>query len=497
MDTILYNKLNQLYHNDLKKLTEVEVSQLSKIVNSGVKITGIKVQIRNKTYFLNELRIEEGTFPINISFPFLRKLIYRNGVIPKTGFFFPKLNELELVNTTVLPDLSYFFNNYKHEILVKLRLSDCGLETLPDLSGVKALWHLDLAYNKFTSLDGFERLKSCANLQEIFLINNEITDLCEFEPLSHLSRLNDVNLGYNRLKHLNITHNVPKLNQLILNNNQINQIVAVRNLPELRYLGLSKNKIESLNFKNFGNLPKFREINVRENPIQSITGIETLNKFDFSKIFIYNGDFDFSEAQLKEFINYLKSIGWGYEWKISSSVIYKTPPPQAEVIINQYLTLRLERWGSEGKGKLEVNLYVVGDVFNQCTALLINIPKNEVHTIENINSIDEAGELFSDSQAIDNENGLVVDIPIKTQFWGHASNLQAWVENDYDTRLLHRNIAFPLLKKLTEIGDPMAKRVFKEEIAKRYASGHPAVVEFLKIEGYLKLLSSEELASIE
>ena len=60
-----------------------------------------------------------------------------------------------------------------------------------------------------------------------------------------------------------------------------------------------------------------------------------------------------------------------------------------------------------------------------------------------------------------------------------------------------RNFAFPLLKKLTEIGDSIAKRVFKKEIAKRYASGHPAVIEFLEIEGYLKMLSSEELASIK
>ena len=92
---------------------------------------------------------------------------------------------------------------------------------------------------------------------------------------------------------------------------------------------------------------------------------------------------------------------------------------------------------------------------------------------------------------------LIVDIPKETQFWGHASNLQAWVENNYDTRLLHRNIAFPLLQRLTNTGDPIAKKVFKEEIAKRYASGHPTVREFLKVEGYLKYLSEEELSSIE
>ena len=487
MDTILYNKLNPLYHNDLKKLTEVELNQLSKIVNSGIKINYIKIKKIKDRYFLNKLSIEDGTFPIHISFPFLEELIFRHGIIKKASFFFPNLNELELDNITIIPDLS-FLNDHKK--IVKLCLNQCGLSTLPDLSGVKSLWHLDLAFNKFTSLKGFEKLRNCANLQEIFLINNEITDLCEFEPLSHLSRLYDVNLGFNQIKELNITHNVPKLAQLSLNDNQIEQIISVKNLPELRRLSLYRNNISSFNFEeNFKNLPRLKEIDVGENPIKSITGIESLN--DFTGITI-SEDLDFYFDDPEEFLNYLKSIGWRY-W----GSVYKIPPPQAEVIINPYLTLRLDRWRRNRKEELKIRLYVDGDVFDQCTALLLNIPKNEVRTFESVNSIDEAAEIFNDSQTTDDGHVFVVDIPLKTQFWGHASNLQAWVENNYDTRLLHRNIAFPLLKKLTKIGDPMAKRVFKEEIAKRYASGHPAVVDFLKIEGYLKLLSSEELASIE
>jgi len=62
--------------------------------------------------------------------------------------------------------------------------------------------------------------------------------------------------------------------------------------------------------------------------------------------------------------------------------------------------------------------------------------------------------------------------------------------------MLHRWLAFPLLKELTEAGDPVAKKVFKEEIAKRYASGHPSVVGFLKYEGYLDYLSSDEIGEI-
>ncbi|GAH27524.1 unnamed protein product, partial [marine sediment metagenome] len=57
------------------------------------------------------------------------------------------------------------------------------------------------------------------------------------------------------------------------------------------------------------------------------------------------------------------------------------------------------------------------------------------------------------------------------EFWAHCSNLQTWAEHHYDTRLLHSNISFPLLRRLTEAGDPVAKQFFKDEIAERIKLG--------------------------
>lgn len=65
-------------------------------------------------------------------------------------------------------------------------------------------------------------------------------------------------------------------------------------------------------------------------------------------------------------------------------------------------------------------------------------------------------------------------------------------ENNYDTRLLHRNIAFPLLKKLTDAEDPLAKKVFRKEIIKRYKSGIKSVREFLENERYYEYLTVDE-----
>lgn len=48
----------------------------------------------------------------------------------------------------------------------------------------------------------------------------------------------------------------------------------------------------------------------------------------------------------------------------------------------------------------------------------------------------------------------------------NCSNLQAWVENKYDLRIIHTNLGFPLLKKLAEF-DKNALISLKEEIAYR------------------------------
>lgn len=158
-----------------------------------------------------------------------------------------------------------------------------------------------------------------------------------------------------------------------------------------------------------------------------------------------------------------------------------------EFKINDYLALRLEREQKEQK----TVIYVSGERFQQCKFLLLTIPKEDVGYFDKIDSIDEASAKLDRSQ--ERNSSFKLKIPAEVEFWGHCSNLQMWAEHYYDTRLLHSNLAFPLLKKLTEAGDPVANRVFREEIAKRLASGFPSVIEFLTEEGYLKYLTHEEI----
>ncbi len=151
-------------------------------------------------------------------------------------------------------------------------------------------------------------------------------------------------------------------------------------------------------------------------------------------------------------------------------------------IVNDYITLKLE--------DNETIIYVNNIRFDQCRFLLLEIPVNEIKFLQDIESIDRAIEKLDNSMEIKNINEI--QIPPEVEFWGHCSNLQVWYENNYNTRLLHSNLAFPLLKELTKAGDPLAKKVFKEEIAKRFLSGHPSVMRFLGLEYIIKEFNNEE-----
>ncbi len=154
-----------------------------------------------------------------------------------------------------------------------------------------------------------------------------------------------------------------------------------------------------------------------------------------------------------------------------------------EFKVNNYITLRLE--------ENRTIIYVDDKPFMQCKSLLLNIPIEEMSSFDEIESIDEAAEKLDRSFERNR-----VDIPPEVEFWGHCSNIQVWYEYNYDTRLLHSNLAFPLLERLTEAGDSLAKKVFKEEVLKRLEKGGDTVILFLLEKSYLVYFTKEELTSI-
>ncbi len=153
--------------------------------------------------------------------------------------------------------------------------------------------------------------------------------------------------------------------------------------------------------------------------------------------------------------------------------------------INNYLVLKFDDFSEK------TIIFVAGERFRQCKFLLLNISVNKIKLMEEIESIDKAAELLDKTLEKPIEEGKNYIDP-KVEYWAHCSNLQVWYENNYDTRILHRNLAFPLLGALSKAGDPIAKRVFKEEIAKRLASGNGTVTKYLLNQRLAYLLDHEQ-----
>ncbi|TFF88391.1 MAG: hypothetical protein EU548_08925, partial [Promethearchaeota archaeon] len=85
-----------------------------------------------------------------------------------------------------------------------------------------------------------------------------------------------------------------------------------------------------------------------------------------------------------------------------------------EVELNEYITLRLEE-------KVTV-IYIAGERFRHCQRLVLQIPKQEIDAYDEINSIDEASDVFKtlyQNRII--EGNEEHQIKPEEEFWGHCS----------------------------------------------------------------------------
>jgi len=150
--------------------------------------------------------------------------------------------------------------------------------------------------------------------------------------------------------------------------------------------------------------------------------------------------------------------------------------PSIKFKLNDFLTVRFESDNTV--------IYVKDEPFSICKYLLMNVPLGEINDYE---SIDQASEFYG--KQLENEiTPKEIGLSPEEEFKGHCSNLQVWAENNYDTCLLHKNLAFPLLIKLSSVGDPVAIGKLAQEITERFKSKSTSVQIFLIQEGYLSFL---------
>ncbi len=140
-------------------------------------------------------------------------------------------------------------------------------------------------------------------------------------------------------------------------------------------------------------------------------------------------------------------------------------------------------------------IYVGGRRFQHCKAVVIKGPIVPFSSPSTPDSTDELrGRIPKHRPFVFFRTSS--EFPPEDEFWGICSNLQAWVENDYDTSLLRSTFAFPLLKALADVGDPLAKKVFGKSVATRFSLGHKDVVKYLIEEHYHRYLMPDDISQL-
>jgi len=261
------------------------------------------------------------------------------------------------------------------------------------------------------------------------------------------------------------------LHQYILNSNQKTDKKAK---DFINFLELIIETLEEVEYSTQG-------IVENPGPAGPIFDINYLVTSNYPKIAVKNGTFHFSN----DFNN------WVYDKFNFTGFIDQINKPKKEFKINKYITLKLEK---EYTTREITNIYIGDKKILNCKSILIRNAQLD-ERLEEIDSIDEVAAIIkSDLKGKFNKEDL---IDAETEFWGHCSNIQAWVEHNYDTRLLHMNVAFPLLKELYHLGVKEVKIIFQEEIAKRFESKFEPVIEFLYRNKYYEFLTGEQKESLK
>lgn len=162
---------------------------------------------------------------------------------------------------------------------------------------------------------------------------------------------------------------------------------------------------------------------------------------------------------------------------------FNTQMVRIEFRLNQFITLRLIDYGDDTTNvfiyvnDFQWNLYEFS--FKQILEILSEK--------KNYSCMDEA---CMDLIGTYNEENFMEDPD--TMFWIYCYYIDAWLQSNYDWRLLRVEDAFPILKALYKAGDPKAREVFKIEIVKALLSGYlPAVFDMAS--SYLNYFEFEEI----
>ncbi len=158
--------------------------------------------------------------------------------------------------------------------------------------------------------------------------------------------------------------------------------------------------------------------------------------------------------------------------------------PSKVFVVNEYISLKLIL--------LKTIIFIQDSLFLTCQKLALNIVPSEFEKYDDFNNIDDILDFQKKNKFPKKE----ISITPEEEFWAHCSNMQAWAQNNYDTRVLTRYLSFPILAELSKRGIPHFQTLLKEEIIFRIEKGGIKTLRFfieMTDENYLTYLTEEDL----
>lgn len=135
---------------------------------------------------------------------------------------------------------------------------------------------------------------------------------------------------------------------------------------------------------------------------------------------------------------------------------------------------------------IQINKYISIDLEGRNIIIYILKEKFKVYSLSKINEIIHKAKFLKN---INIDNNIIKDILKRNPknvdtFISFYKLLNFWAMNRYNTNIIDYQISLPILRKLYQIGDRQAEKLFHDEILKNLWGGDPSVIKFLMREKY-------------
>ena len=157
--------------------------------------------------------------------------------------------------------------------------------------------------------------------------------------------------------------------------------------------------------------------------------------------------------------------------------------PEEEFKINEFIELRLIY--------SKTLIFICGDPFLTCQKVTLDIKSSSFEMYGNFKTIDDIIDHYKLNTLADSN----IHISPLEEFWVHCSNMQAWAESNYSSRILTKNLSFPILKELADRGVRQFESLLRLEIIERLKLGGLRTLRFFieDDENYLSYLNENEI----